>query len=30
VTAIITERGIARAPYEESLLELAEASNQLT
>ncbi len=30
VTAIITERGIARAPYEESLLELAEATNQLT
>jgi methylthioribose-1-phosphate isomerase len=30
VTAIITERGVARAPYEESLLELAEASNQLT
>jgi methylthioribose-1-phosphate isomerase len=30
VTAIITERGIARAPYEESLLELAEASNRLT
>jgi methylthioribose-1-phosphate isomerase len=29
VTAIITERGIAHAPYEESLLELAEASNQL-
>jgi methylthioribose-1-phosphate isomerase len=29
VTAIITERGIARAPYEESLLELAEASSQL-
>src|SRR5271169_2154569 len=30
VTAIITERGIAHAPYEESLLELAEASSQLT
>jgi methylthioribose-1-phosphate isomerase len=30
VTAIITERGIARAPYTESLLELAEATNQLT
>ena len=30
VTAIITERGIARAPYAESLLELAEASSQLT
>jgi len=26
VSAIITERGIARAPYEESLLELAEAT----
>jgi methylthioribose-1-phosphate isomerase len=26
VAAIITERGIARAPYEESLLELAEAT----
>ncbi|HEY6301897.1 MAG TPA: S-methyl-5-thioribose-1-phosphate isomerase [Terriglobales bacterium] len=26
VTAIITERGIAHAPYEESLLELAEAT----
>jgi methylthioribose-1-phosphate isomerase len=25
VTAIVTERGIARAPYEESLRELAEA-----
>jgi methylthioribose-1-phosphate isomerase len=30
VTAIITERGIAHAPYIESLLNLSEASTQLT
>jgi methylthioribose-1-phosphate isomerase len=30
VAAIITERGIARAPYVESLRKLSEASNQLT
>src|SRR6202521_747011 len=29
VTAIVTERGIARAPYEQSLSELSEASSKL-
>jgi methylthioribose-1-phosphate isomerase len=29
VSAIITERGIARAPYEESLKELAQADSAL-
>jgi methylthioribose-1-phosphate isomerase len=30
VTAIITERGIARAPYEESLRKLAEELSAMT